>query len=103
MFRWRVSYFGKTGQILGTVEAHSEAEACREAIEFYSLEPSIALHACLNEMSISSLGDFEINAGQAWRLEKRYAGCTASRSHSIPGGHLRQMPLGLLGRHMRRD
>jgi hypothetical protein len=34
-----VSYFGKTGETLGTVEARSEAEACREAIEFYSIPP----------------------------------------------------------------
>jgi hypothetical protein len=40
MFRWSVSYFGKTGETLGTVEARNEAEACREAIEFYSIEPS---------------------------------------------------------------
>jgi len=37
MFRWRVSYFGKTGQTLGTVEAANEAMACKEAIEFYDI------------------------------------------------------------------
>jgi hypothetical protein len=40
MYRWRVSYFGKTGETLGTVEARSEAEACREAIEFYDIPAS---------------------------------------------------------------
>jgi hypothetical protein len=37
MFRWRVSYFGKTGQPLGTVEAKDADAARREAIEFYSI------------------------------------------------------------------
>jgi hypothetical protein len=35
--KWRVSYIGKTGQTLGTVEAPSEALACKEAIEFYDI------------------------------------------------------------------
>jgi len=37
MFRWHVSYFGKAGQPLGTVEAKDADVACREAIEFYSI------------------------------------------------------------------
>ena len=40
MFKWRVTYFGKTGQPLGTVEAADEAEACQQAIEFYSIPAS---------------------------------------------------------------
>ena len=37
MYKWRVSYFGKTGQTLGTVEATNEASARKEAIEFYDI------------------------------------------------------------------
>ena len=40
MYKWRVSYFGKTGQTLGTVEATNEASARKEAIEFYDIEPA---------------------------------------------------------------
>jgi len=35
-----VSYFGKTGQTLGAVEAPSEAMACKEAIKFYDIPPN---------------------------------------------------------------
>ena len=37
MLRWRVSYFGKTGQILGHVDAKDADAACREEIEFYDV------------------------------------------------------------------
>jgi hypothetical protein len=37
MFRWRVSYFGKTGQTLGNIEAKDAEAARKEAIEFYDV------------------------------------------------------------------
>jgi hypothetical protein len=37
MYKWHVSYFGKVGRPLGTVEARDEASARLEAIDFYNV------------------------------------------------------------------
>jgi hypothetical protein len=40
MDKWRVSYFGKKGEPLGTVEAADAVAACKKAIDFYDIEPA---------------------------------------------------------------
>jgi len=40
MYKWRVTYFGKAGQPLGTVDAPDEASARKQAIEFYDVPPN---------------------------------------------------------------